>query len=103
MAKNVECRLCVRGIFNNQGKLFEILTTGRDVTVLKKAEIRLNKYIDDLERIAFISSHKGRAPIATMLGLLELLRMDAIQTDQWSNVFTSFEKCVSDLELYSKS
>jgi PAS domain S-box-containing protein len=94
--------LCVRGIFDNQGNLFEILTTGRDVTDLKKAEIRLSKYIEDLERIAFMTSHKVRAPIATMLGLLELLRIGAIQGDQWSNVFTSFEKCVSDLDLYSK-
>ena len=94
--------LCVRGIFDNQGKLFEILTTGRDVTVLKKAEIRLSKYIDDLERIAFMASHKVRAPIATMLGLLELLRMDAIHADQWSIVFASFEKCMSDLDLYTK-
>jgi PAS domain S-box-containing protein len=94
--------LCVRGIFDNQGKLFEILTTGRDVTDLKKAEITLSKYIEDLERIAFMTSHKVRAPIATMLGLLELLRIGAIHGDQWSDVFTSFEKCVGDLDLYTK-
>jgi len=94
--------LCVRGIFDNQGKLFEILTTGRDVTDLKWAEIRLSKYIEDLERIAFMASHKVRAPIATMLGLLELLRIGAIQEDQWRDVFSSFEKCVGDLDLYTK-
>ena len=94
--------LCVRGIFDSEGKLFEILTTGRDVTELKKAEIRLSKYIEDLERIAFMASHKVRAPIATMLGLSELLRMDAIHADQWRIVFTSFEKCMSDLDLYTK-
>ena len=94
--------LCVRGIFDSEDNLFEILTTGRDVTDLKKAEIRLSKYIEDLERIAFMASHKVRAPIATMLGLLDLVRMDAIQANQLSIVFTSFEKCMSDLDLYTK-
>ena len=94
--------LCVRGIFDAQGKLFEILTIGRDVTDLKTAEIRLSKYVEDLERIAFITSHKVRSPIATMLGLVELLRMNAIHSDQWATVFSSFDKCIHDLDIYSK-
>ncbi len=94
--------LCVRGIFDAQGKLFEILTIGRDVTDLKTAEIRLSKYVEDLERIAFITSHKVRSPIATMLGLVELLRMNAINSDQWATVFANFDKCIHDLDLYSK-
>jgi two-component system sensor histidine kinase NreB len=94
--------LFVRGIFDTQGKLFEILTIGRDVTDLKKAEFRLSKYVEDLERIAFMTSHKVRAPIATMLGLVELLRLNAIHSNQWGTVFTSFDKCINDLDLYSK-
>jgi len=94
--------LCVRGIFDVEGKLFEILTIGRDVTELKKAELKMSKYVEDLERIAFMTSHKVRSPIATMLGLVELLRMNAIHSDQWGTVFASFDKCISDLDLYSK-
>lgn len=92
----------VRGIFDEQGNLFEILTIGRDVTDLKKAEIKLSKYIEDLERIAFMTSHNVRSPIATMLGLVELLRLNAIHTDQWGSVFTSFDKCINDLDRYTK-
>jgi PAS domain S-box-containing protein len=94
--------LSVRGIFDDEGNLFEILTTGRDVTILKKAELGLSKYVEDLERIAFLTSHKVRAPIATMLGLLELLRLNAISSHQWNTVFTSFYKCICDLDLYSR-
>jgi PAS domain S-box-containing protein len=100
--KKVWMSLCIRGIFDSQGKLFEILTIGRDVTLLKTAELRLSKYIEDLERIAFMTSHKVRAPIATMLGLLELLRLNAIGQDQWRNIFSNFEKCVGHLDLYTK-
>jgi PAS domain S-box-containing protein len=100
--ESVWMSLTVRGIFNNEGELFEILTTGRDVTVLKNAEIGLSKYIEDLERIAFMTSHKVRSPIATMLGLLELLRMNAIYSDQWNRLLASFDKCMSDLDLYTK-
>jgi PAS domain S-box-containing protein len=92
----------VRGIFDSNGNLFEILTIGRDVTSIKKAEIALSKYVEDLERIAFMTSHKVRAPIATMLGLVELLRLNAIHTDQWGTVFTCFDKCINDLDLYTK-
>jgi PAS domain S-box-containing protein len=94
--------VCVRGIFDKQGKLFEILTTARDVSVLKEAEIKLSKYVEDLENIAFMTSHKVRAPIATMLGLIELLRLDEIHSDQWNTLFTSFVKCMGDLDLYTR-
>jgi PAS domain S-box-containing protein len=92
----------VRGIFDEQGKLFEILTIGRDVSDLKKAEIRLSKYIEDLERIAFMTSHNVRSPIATMMGLVELLRLNAIHSDQWGSVFAAFDKCINDLDRYTK-
>jgi len=94
--------LCVQGIFNAEGKLFEILTIGRNVSNLKKAEIRLSNYIADLERIAFITSHKVRSPIATMLGLVELLRLNAIHSDQWDRVFSCFDQCLNDLDLCTK-
>ena len=94
--------LCVQGIFDSEGMLFEILTTGRNVSNLKKAEIRLSNYIADLERIAFITSHKVRSPIATMLGLVELLRLNAIHSDQWDRVFSSFDQCLNDLDLCTK-
>lgn len=92
----------VRGIFDSFGNLIEILTIGRDVTELKNAEIELSKYVEDLERIAFITAHKVRAPIASMLGLVELLRLNAIDSDQWGKVFGSFDNCLRHLDLYTQ-
>jgi PAS domain S-box-containing protein len=92
----------VKGIFDTGGNLYEVLTIGRDVTDLKNAELRKGDYIEDLERIAFMTSHNVRGPIATMLGLLELLRLNAIHTDQWNEVLDVFKKCIIDLDVYTR-
>ena len=94
--------LRVKGIFDHQGNLFEILTIGRDVTTLKNAELQKSNYIQDLERIAFMTSHNVRGPIATILGLIELLRMNGIGADQSSVVLDSFKKGINDLDMYTR-
>jgi|GEM_PF-5124212 PAS domain S-box-containing protein len=94
--------LCIKGIFDSGGRLFEIITIGRDVTDLKNAELQKAKYIRDLEHIAFMTSHNVRGPIATMLGLVELLRMNAIHTEQWGEIVNSFKKCIVDLDGYTR-
>ena len=94
--------VCLKGIFDAEGKLYEILTIGRNVTDLKNAELRKSDYIADLERIAFMTSHNVRGPIATTLGLIELLKMNAIHTEQWGQVMDSFKKCIYDLDTYTR-
>lgn len=94
--------LRVKGIFDQNGNLFEVLTIGRDVTSLKEAELQKSNYIQDLERIAFMTSHKVRQPIATMLGLMELLRLDGIDAGEWSHVLDSLKKCLIDLDAHTK-
>lgn len=94
--------ISINGIFDENGKLFELLTIGRDVTDLKTAELQKSAYIQDLESIAFMASHKVRAPIATMMGLAELLRLNAIGSDQWEATWCSFKKCLTDLDVYTK-
>lgn len=94
--------LSVRGIFNKEGELFELMTTGRDVTVLKNAELGLSKHVEDLERIAFLTSHKVRSPITTMMGILDLLRLNAIHSEQWNKLLGCFDKCMVDLDQYTR-
>jgi PAS domain S-box-containing protein len=94
--------LYVRGIFDSFGTLYEFMSIGRNVTDLKHAELQKTDYIEALERIAFMTSHRVRSPISTMQGLLELLRMDAIDTDQWDLVRHALKRCVDDLDKYSR-
>ncbi|HEX5172271.1 MAG TPA: PAS domain S-box protein [Cyclobacteriaceae bacterium] len=94
--------LRIKGIFDGDGNLYEILTIGRDVTSLKKAELEKSNYIKDLERIAHMTSHNVRGPIATMLGFLELMRMNAIESEQWHDVLNNLKKCINDLDFYTR-
>jgi len=94
--------LRVKGIFDLNGVLEEFLTIGRDVTELKDAEMQKANYIRDLEHIAFMTSHNVRGPISTMLGLLELMRLNAIHTERWEEIVGSFRKCIVDLDTYTR-
>lgn len=93
---------CSKGIFAPCGTLLEIITIGRDVTGLKAAELQKTNYIEALEKIAFITSHNVRSPIASVLGLLELLRMEALDASEWNEVLSSFKKCMDDLDMYTR-
>ncbi|MBL0740036.1 PAS domain S-box protein [Chryseolinea lacunae] len=94
--------LYVKGIFDSFGNLVEFMSIGRNVTEMKTAEIRQSDYIEALERISFMTSHRIRSPIATMLGLLELLRINALDADQSQQALLHLKKCVDDLDVYSK-
>jgi signal transduction histidine kinase len=50
-----------------------------------------------LEDLTFRISHRVKAPIATMLGLLELIRIDAIREDEIAGVCLHFQGCVDEL------
>lgn len=57
------------------------------------------EYNEILKDISFIVSHKIRGPVATMLGLLGLIRMDALRQDELHQVYLHLEKCVNDFEI----
>lgn len=94
--------LLLKGIFDSHGNLYEFLTIGRDVTELKNAEVQKTHHVEALEKIAFMTSHNVRGPIATILGLVELLHMDAIRQEEWNSMLSYFRKSSRDLEVYIK-
>ena len=91
-----------KGIFDQEGKLYEILTIGRNVTDLKTAELFKSSYINELERMAFMTSHNVRAPIAQIQGIFELLRLNAIHTQEWNEVMDYLKKSVENLDNYTR-
>jgi len=98
VGRKVWVSVLFKGIFDIDGNLYEILTIGRDVTDLKTAELNKSKYIKELERIAFMTSHKVRAPISHMQGFLELLRINAIHTQEWETILNHFKKSIETLD-----
>lgn len=49
-----------------------------------------------------MTSHNVRGPIATMLGFLELMRMNAIESEQWNSVLRDLIRCINDLDHYTR-
>ncbi|NJM24187.1 MAG: hypothetical protein HC859_00165 [Bacteroidia bacterium] len=92
----------LRAIFDQRGSLAEVITIGRDVTALKNAEEERSLYIEDLEQIAFMTSHKIRGPIATMMGLVELLRMNGCEPGERNMIFENLKSCIVNLDRCSR-
>jgi signal transduction histidine kinase len=100
--KFVWMSLLFKGIFDHEGRLFEILTIGRDVTELKTAELYKSNYIEELERMAYMTSHNVRAPIARIQGIFELLRLNAVNTHEWKKVMDHLKESVENLDNYTR-
>jgi PAS domain S-box-containing protein len=100
--KQVWMSMLFKGIFDEEGKLFEVLTIGRDVTELKTAELYKDNYIEELERMAFMTSHNVRAPITQIQGIFELLRLNAIHTHEWTRVLEHLKESVENLDNYTR-
>lgn len=81
------------------------LAIGHDVTDLKKAEAEKNKMIEqlisqnnDLTQFSFIASHSLRGPIASVLGLINLLDYNNSTTD-FKKILELVENSVHKLDL----
>jgi signal transduction histidine kinase len=59
-------------------------------------------YKEIFNDISFMVPHRIRSPVATMQGLLELIRMNAFDQGELCQVYIYFEKCVIELETNCK-
>jgi PAS domain S-box-containing protein len=65
-----------RIMLDAQGQAFRMVGGIRDVTDLKIALEKIQLRDKQLAEVSFYNSHKVRAPLARLLGLVQLLRMD---------------------------
>ena len=63
--------------YNNEGKIFGVSVNSTDITSKIEQEEVVSHQNESLKEIARIQSHELRRPVATILGLVELLRYDA--------------------------
>jgi hypothetical protein len=75
-----------------------------NLTLLSEIEMDADEmeYNGKLENISFIVSNQIRGPVATMLGLLGLIRRDVLRHDELFQVYFHLEKCVNELEVKCK-
>lgn len=65
-------RIAISPIFDENGELTQYISVETDVTERKRFIERLERQNEQLKKIAWISSHDVRRPVASMLGLISL-------------------------------
>ena len=64
----------------------------RDITERKEAEEKQSEYIKKLSEIAFMQSHHVRAPIASILGLLDIINFEKPEDPKNIEIFYHLKK-----------
>lgn len=62
--------------FNEEGKIIGVSVNSADTTQKMKHREMVSAQKDSLQEIAFIQSHELRRPVASILGLINLLKID---------------------------
>lgn len=79
----------------------QCVLTGIDITALKMAEREKQQYIDDLEAMMFITSHKVRHPVAQIVSLGMLLNEELTQ-EEMANIISYTKDSVASLDLFTR-
>jgi len=75
-----------------------IMVHFRDITHKKKAEEGLLEKIDQLKEVSFLNSHAVRKPIASLLGLTNLVKEELIKPDEFRDVAMLIHNCSMELD-----
>jgi PAS domain S-box-containing protein len=70
----------------------------RDITHKKKAEQGLLEKIDQLKEVSFLNSHAVRKPIASLLGLTNLVKQELIKPEEFRDVAMLIHNCSLELD-----
>ncbi len=77
------------------------ILTGIDITELKIAEREKQQYINDLEEMMFITSHKVRHPVAQIVGLRMLLNED-LSHEELKQIISYTADSINSLETFTR-
>jgi signal transduction histidine kinase len=58
--------------------------------------------VDYLNNLAYLTSHRIRRPIATMSGLIELMRLNLLGKQEHEKAISDFKICLDELDHYSR-
>ena len=109
----VECTLRIRNAKGNYQHLFirdivfernddqtpmKFSSIVQDVTQLVEMEKDLRGKVDALQKISYKNSHELRAPVANIIGLVDLLKTDSFKTEYNEKIFRLLEETVKKLD-----
>jgi PAS domain S-box-containing protein len=79
---------------NRRGEVIGIALNSTDITTRKRQEEQINTQNDALTRIAIIQSHELRRPVASLLGIMDLMKLEHIDF----GYFNIMEVTVNELD-----
>ncbi len=70
----------------------------QDITKVVKMEKQLSELVEKLDAVSHQNAHNLRGPVATILGLVELMEMESIQSDYNRRMLEHLKKTVTKLD-----
>lgn len=73
-----------------------------DITKRKHAEQKTLNYVEALEKMLFMTSHKVRQPIANIMGISNLLDNNLTTTEELSKIVSYMKESAKSLDTFTK-
>ncbi|MBS7563485.1 PAS domain S-box protein [Mucilaginibacter sp. Bleaf8] len=89
-------RISYNPAYDEEGKIIGVSFNASDITHRKISEQRILEQNEALRKIAYMQSHELRKPVATILGLMNLIKMQGYGDNE--ELLVMMEKTVSDLD-----
>lgn len=83
-------------IYNSEGVIIGVAVNATDITIQKLHAEQIDQQNAALERIATIQSHELRRPVASLLGLMEVIKLEENQADD--NYYSLMESTIKELD-----
>jgi PAS domain S-box-containing protein len=85
-------------IYDDKQSLIGVGCFARDITSRKQTEAEINDKVKTLKEIAWIQSHAVRRPLANIMGLAELIKLNTSNTEQVEEAVTLMERSCKELD-----
>jgi PAS domain S-box-containing protein len=82
--------------------LVNVIGYGLDITDLKRAEEVKKEYIQALEEMMFITSHKVRQPVSQIMEISVLLESEIDSQEELNNIIDFMKESVSNLDSFTR-
>jgi len=85
-------------IFNENDEPFRMIGAMQDIDKQKRFEEQLLGQNEQLKEIAWINSHEVRRPLSNILGLINLIRNSALESEEMVELIELLEKSSKELD-----
>ncbi|MVN92914.1 PAS domain S-box protein [Mucilaginibacter sp. HME9299] len=82
--------------YDSGGKIIGVSFNSTDITQRKQSEQKILEQNEALRKVAFMQSHQLRKPVASILGLMSLLKLE--ETEANSAILNMMEQAVQELD-----